>query len=60
MLSRLSALTDRCASGTKLSEPAMRDVSIPYCFICLLHLCNENGLELKQSEGLGDFNIVRS
>ena len=37
----------------------MRDVSIPYCFICLLHLCNENGLQLRPQDGsLGNFAIL--
>ena len=26
---------------------ALADVSVPYCFICLLHLANENNLEIK-------------
>ena len=29
---------------------ALADVSVPYCFICLLHLANEKNLEIK-SEG---------
>lgn len=32
------------------------DVSLPFYFICLLHLANEKGLRLD-SEGLNDFNI---
>jgi len=25
----------------------MESISVPYCFICLLHLCNENNLTLS-------------
>jgi hypothetical protein len=33
------------------------NVSIPFCFISLLHLCNEQGLEL-QSNGLDSLTIL--
>ena len=45
--------------GVRASEsktPA--NVSIPYCFICLLHLANENGLEIKGREDLSDLSIA--
>ena len=29
---------------------ALAEVSVPYCFICLLHLANENNLEIKPVE----------
>lgn len=32
---------------TAYPEPAMRDISTSYCFICLLHLANEKGLVLS-------------
>lgn len=32
------------------SSEALAEVSVPYCFICLLHLANENNLDIK-SEG---------
>lgn len=32
------------------------DATVPFYFICLLHLANENGLRLE-SQGLADFNI---
>ena len=28
------------------SDAKFADVSVPYCFICLLHLCNEKSLKL--------------
>lgn len=33
-----------------LSPEATREVSIPYCFVCLLHLANENHLALRQED----------
>ncbi|KAI5283219.1 hypothetical protein KEM54_002309 [Ascosphaera aggregata] len=32
---------------TSYNEPALKDISTSYCFICLLHLANEKGLVLK-------------
>ncbi|KAI1940976.1 hypothetical protein LOZ12_004960 [Ophidiomyces ophidiicola] len=32
-------------------EQAMRDISTSYCFICLLHLANEKGLVLENTQG---------
>ncbi len=29
---------------------ALAEVSVPYCFICLLHLANENNLEIKPTD----------
>lgn len=29
---------------------ALADLSVPYCFICLLHLANENNLEIQETE----------
>lgn len=29
---------------------ALADVSVPYCFICLLHLANENNLEIQSTD----------
>jgi condensin complex subunit 2 len=34
------------------------DISVPYCFICLLHLANEKGLSIE-SEG-GDLRITQA
>lgn len=36
---------------------AMSDISTSYCFICLLHLANEKGLELRNEE-MGRFEEV--
>ncbi|KAJ1916749.1 hypothetical protein H4219_003619 [Mycoemilia scoparia] len=36
----------------KLSE-----ISVPFCFICLLHLANEKGLTIENEEALGDLII---
>lgn len=32
-----------------LPKDMLKDISVPYCFICLLHLVNENNLELKST-----------
>jgi condensin complex subunit 2 len=40
------------------SEQAMADISTSYCFICLLHLANEKGLEIVNDAGrLTELNI---
>ena len=31
-----------------MSEDVVREVSIPYCFVCLLHLANEKHLSIRQ------------
>ena len=36
---------------------AQGDVTLPFYFICMLHLCNEKGLALE-SRGLDDFRIL--
>ncbi|KAI9747936.1 MAG: hypothetical protein M1815_003744 [Lichina confinis] len=38
-------------------EPAMADISTSYCFICLLHLANEKGLEIVSDERLTELDI---
>ncbi|RKF77988.1 Condensin complex subunit 2 [Golovinomyces cichoracearum] len=37
----------------------MSDISTSYCFICLLHLANEKGLTIKNTDGLMDLEITR-
>jgi condensin complex subunit 2 len=37
-------------------DDIMENVSVPFCFICLLHLANEHQLEI-QSDGLADLRI---
>lgn len=32
-------------------KEGLRDVSVPYCFICLLHLANEQGLSIQNDGG---------
>lgn len=37
---------------------ALSNVSVPFCFICLLHLANEHNLSLEATtDGLGDFRV---
>ena len=44
--------------STKLSKETLADVSVPYCFICLLHLANEHDLKLTPV-GDNDLLILR-
>ncbi|KAG0275168.1 hypothetical protein BGZ95_009121 [Linnemannia exigua] len=39
-------------------EHKLRDISVPFCFICLLHLANEKDLEIEGSENLAEL-VVR-
>ncbi|KCV72194.1 hypothetical protein, variant, partial [Fonticula alba] len=36
----------------------LSEISAAYCFICLLHLANEHGLDVRDSTGLDDLYIV--
>ncbi|KAK3833030.1 MAG: barren protein [Linnemannia elongata] len=38
-------------------EQKLRDISVPFCFICLLHLANEKDLEITGSENLNELVI---
>ena len=38
-------------------KQAMDDISTSYCFICLLHLANEKGLEIANEPGLEELSI---
>ncbi|KAK9369397.1 condensin complex subunit 2/barren [Lipomyces kononenkoae] len=38
---------------------AMADISTSFCFICLLHLANEKGLDIKNNENFTDLTIRR-
>lgn len=40
------------------SERAMADISISFCFICLLHLANEKGLIIENNESLTELKIM--
>ena len=42
---------------TVYPKQAMADISTSYCFICLLHLANEKGLQIASEEHLTDLNI---
>lgn len=44
--------------GTHYSEEARRDLSTSFCFICLLHLANEHGLQIKNSPSYDDLIIT--
>jgi condensin complex subunit 2 len=46
------------SSQTKKSKPDFSDVSVPFCFICLLHLANEKGLEITGKQDLSDLSIM--
>jgi condensin complex subunit 2 len=38
-------------------KPIMDDISTSFCFICLLHLANENGLVITKTPELTELNI---
>lgn len=40
------------------SEKEMADISISFCFICLLHLANEKGLIIENNESLTELKIM--
>ncbi|KAG5437526.1 hypothetical protein PCANB_000954 [Pneumocystis canis] len=40
------------------SEKEMADISISFCFICLLHLANEKGLVIENNESLTELKIM--
>ncbi|KKA31105.1 hypothetical protein TD95_000585 [Thielaviopsis punctulata] len=42
---------------TVYPKSAMDDISTSYCFICLLHLANERGLVIENTEDLQDLSI---
>jgi condensin complex subunit 2 len=46
----------------ELPEDELPSVSVPFCFICLLHLCNEQnlGLVADPTGNLGDFQVVQN
>lgn len=37
----------------------MEEISTSFCFICLLHLANEEGLEIQLGDGAGTNNLLR-
>ncbi|KAF9398985.1 hypothetical protein BGX21_006984 [Mortierella sp. AD011] len=38
-------------------EQKLRDISVPFCFICLLHLANEKNLSIEGTENLSELMI---
>jgi len=43
----------------RLPKSEMENLSVAVCFICALHLCNDNGVEMAFTEGeLGDFAMT--
>ena len=44
---------NKCAAGQQQSG-----VTLPFYFICVLHLANEHGLKLEGNENLSDFTIA--
>jgi condensin complex subunit 2 len=38
-------------------KSGFEEANVPFCFICLLHLANEQGLEITGKEDLSDFSI---
>lgn len=45
--------------GDVYPEKAMSEISTSFCFICLLHLANEKGLEIKGDEGMQELIVRR-
>ncbi|KAG0195435.1 hypothetical protein BGX33_003352, partial [Mortierella sp. NVP41] len=43
--------------GKVYPEHKLRDISVPFCFICLLHLANEKDLEIEGAENLNELVI---
>ena len=41
-----------------MPEQALADISFAYCFICLLHLCNEKGLEVEGQEDYNNMTVT--
>ena len=40
-------------------KPDFSEASIPFCFICMLHICNEQNLELEGRSDFSDFSVVK-
>ncbi|KAF9209822.1 hypothetical protein BGZ49_000543 [Haplosporangium sp. Z 27] len=43
--------------GKMYPEQKLRDISVPFCFICLLHLANEKNLSIEGTESLSELMI---
>jgi condensin complex subunit 2 len=48
-------------SGLKnvYAEDTMKDISVSFCFICLLHLANEKNLKITGEQTLSDLTVVQ-
>ncbi|KAJ1913799.1 hypothetical protein IWQ60_009072 [Tieghemiomyces parasiticus] len=44
---------------TLYPEQSIRDISVPFCFICLLHLANEKNLRIEEDGTLADLLITQ-
>ncbi|CCD25214.1 condensin subunit BRN1 NDAI_0E03970 [Naumovozyma dairenensis CBS 421] len=42
----------------KYSKEVLKDISTSFCFICLLHLANEHGLDIEDYENLEDLTVT--
>ncbi|OLY84290.1 Condensin complex subunit 2 [Smittium mucronatum] len=49
-------------SGLKTMYPPerLKDISVSFCFICLLHLANEKGLEIESNQNMDDLVIINN
>lgn len=45
--------------GDVYPEKALSEISTSFCFICLLHLANEKGLEIKGDESMRELTVRR-
>ena len=43
----------------RLPEDRRTDVSFAYCFICLLHLANDNNLAIESNTELNDLRVTQ-
>jgi len=53
-----SSLVSHVSSMKQHQPKALQDVSVSFCFICLLHLANEKELTLQGQEDLKDLRIT--
>lgn len=44
--------------GKFYSPESLSDISTSFCFICLLHLANEHGLQIKSTENYEDLTVI--
>ncbi len=56
-LNKVSKTRALLCRSTQLGSNTLRHVSVPYCFITLLHLCNERNLVLQPLHGLSNGDL---